>query len=199
MQPAGDDIGQLLAALEAEAEEEIARLDRRAHVEARAIVRSAEKEAEQIEREPVEAQAPALAGEVARRLAAARLEADREVGHAREAGFQDALAALRERLARLRDDPRYPDVFSALVGEALAALPAGTRLLVDPRDAELAGSVAGELTVEPALETWGGAVVASPDGRLARNTLEDRLANAEATLRIVVAHSAGALRAGVAG
>ena len=65
--------------------------------------------------------------------------------------------------------------------------PTATRLRVDLRDERLAAAVAPALAVEPVLETWGGAVVCSDDGRLARNTVEERLANAEPTLRMHVA------------
>ena len=43
--------------------------------------------------------------------------------------------------------------------------------------------VAYGLRVEPTLDTWGGVELASDDGRTVRNTLEERLANAELLLR----------------
>jgi V/A-type H+/Na+-transporting ATPase subunit E len=56
-------------------------------------------------------------------------------------------------------------------------------LRIDPRDADLAGGVAQGLRVEPTLDTWGGVELASNDGRTVRDTLEERLANAELLLR----------------
>ena len=43
--------------------------------------------------------------------------------------------------------------------------------------------LAGDLRVDPALDTWGGLELAGDDGRTIRNTLEERLANAEPLLR----------------
>ena len=69
-------------------------------------------------------------------------------------------------------------------------------MLVDPRDEDLARRTVAELgtdiAVEPALETWGGVVGDGGDGCLARNTLEERLANAEPALRLVLARIAPA-------
>ena len=61
-----------------------------------------------------------------------------------------------------------------------AGPPCPARVLrVDPRDADLAGGVAPGLRVDATLDTWGGVELASDDGRTVRNTLEERLANAE--------------------
>ena len=185
-QGAGE-IAALLAALRAEAEAELAALDVRTRQQAQAITEQAHVDAQRLEREPVLAQQPELQAEVQRRLASARLDAARTLRDARETCFEEALGALCERLAALREEDRYPAVFAALLREALATLPTATRLRVDLRDERLAAAVAPALAVEPVLETWGGAVVCSDDGRLARNTVEERLANAEPTLRMQVA------------
>ena len=73
--------------------------------------------------------------------------------------------------------------FGALLAESRAALPSARELRVDPRDADLALPLADGLGVESTLETWGGLELASDDGRTIRNTLEERLANAEPLLR----------------
>jgi V/A-type H+-transporting ATPase subunit E len=180
-------IAALLAALRAEAEAELADLDVRTRQQAQAITEQAHVDAERLEREPVLVQEPELQAEVQRRLASARLDAARTLREARETCFGEALGALRKHLAALRAEDRYPAVFAALLREALAALPTATRLRVDPRDERLAAAVAPALAIEPVLETWGGAVVCSDDGRLAHNTIEERLANAEQTLRMQAA------------
>ena len=62
-------------------------------------------------------------------------------------------------------------------------MPNACELHVDPLDAALAGTVAPDLRIEPTLDTWGGVELASDDGRTIRDTLEERLANAELLLR----------------
>ena len=70
-----------------------------------------------------------------------------------------------------------------LLAESRTALPEGRELHVDHRDAGLAASLAGDLRVVLTLATWGGVELAGDDGRTARNTLEERLANADHLLR----------------
>ena len=81
--------------------------------------------------------------------------------------------------------PRTPTrrCFAALLAESRAALPAARELRIDRRDADLARPLADGLGVELTLDTWGGLELASDDGRTLRNTLEERLANAEPLLR----------------
>ena len=73
--------------------------------------------------------------------------------------------------------------FAALLAESRAALPAARELRIDRRDRDLARPLADGLGVELTLDTWGGLELASDDGRTLRNTLEERLANAEPLLR----------------
>ena len=86
---------------------------------------------------------------------------------------------------------RYRALLRALIGECLAALPAATVLRVDARDERLAAELLGELEVEVELqvvadlETAGGVELEHDDGRAVRNTIEERLANAEPTLRLL--------------
>ena len=85
--------------------------------------------------------------------------------------------------ARCAAGAGYPRLFGALLAEARAALPGATELRVDRRDLSLATPLARGLRVDPALETWGGVELASDDGRVIRNTVEERLANADVLLR----------------
>jgi vacuolar-type H+-ATPase subunit E/Vma4 len=187
-------IGELLAALRAEADQRVAQLDAEARLKAEGVVDGARADAVRLAREPVDLQEPDLVADAARRLAAARLGAVGRVRQAREASFQDALGALSARLASLRDQPRYARIFAALLVEALGALPSGRRVLVDPRDEDLARRTARELgtdlVVEPVLTTWGGVVLDGGEGCVARNTLEERFANAEPALRLALARIA---------
>lgn len=199
-EPESTGIPALLAAIKAEADQELAQLDTQAHLQAEALVDGARADAERLEREPVDLQEPDLAREAARRLAAARLDAQNRVRQVREEAFQDALAALRARLTTVREEPGYAQMLASLVAEAVEALPSGKRLLVDPRDEDLARRTAAELDlellVEPTLQTWGGVVLDGGEGRVVRNTLEERLANAEPSLRLELARIAASASGG---
>ena len=181
---AAEHLGALLEAIRAEAEEEAARVMRQAQREALAIADQAQQDAARLEREPVEAQEPQLEAECRRRLAVARMGAADQLRRAREAAFEEALDALRAHLGRLRGQDVFAGIFAALLDEALSALPSATRVLVDPRDLVLAAARIDGRELEPAIETWGGVVITAEDGRAVRNTLEERLANADATLRL---------------
>jgi vacuolar-type H+-ATPase subunit E/Vma4 len=176
-------LDDLLRAIEADAAAERARADRETASEATAIVQRARRQASELEAElsaTPEAEARAEA-EAARALA--RLDASGAVRLAQEEAFTSLVTGIRGELAALRDTSGYPELFRALLAESRAALPAARRLRVDRRDLDLATPLADGLHVEPALETWGGVELASDDGRIVRNTVEERLANAELLLR----------------
>lgn len=126
--------------------------------------------------------------EAERRIARARLEAKNTLRAAREEAFELLLAEVRSRLAVLRGTSGYRGVLRALLREGLAALPDARLVRVDPRDeglaAELVRESRADLAVEPSFETLGGLVLESGDGRVARNTFEERLSNAEPRLRL---------------
>jgi len=188
-------LAELLAALEDDAQDEIARLERDTAAQASKLVADAELQARVLHSQPVEAAEARAAAETVVLLSGARLEALRIRRGAREVAFRAILDDLRDRLAGFRDDPRYPRVLGALVRESLAALPAATTLRVDPRDAAIATGVLRELrrddlAVEACLDTCGGVELASADARLVRNTLEERLENARPDLRLRLAAAA---------
>ena len=120
---------------------------------------------------------------------------------AQEEAFATLVNGIRAELADLRSTSEYPELFRALLAESRAALPAARRLRVDRRDFDLATPLAGGLDVDPVLDSWGGVELASDDGRIVRNTVEERLANAEPVLRRRfaqwVATATEPLRAGV--
>jgi V/A-type H+-transporting ATPase subunit E len=176
-------LGDLLRAIESDAAAERARAERETASQATAIVQRARRQAGELEAElsaTPEAEAREEA-ETARALA--RLEASGAVRAAQEEAFASLLTGIRAELAALRDTGLYPELFRALLAESRAALPAAHRLRVDRRDLDLATPLAGGLHVDPALDTWGGVELASDDGRIVRNTVEERLANAELVLR----------------
>ena len=177
-------LADLLQAIEAEADEELVRLERETATEAEELVESARSEARALSAELAAAPEPAARREAERATALARLDAAAGLREAREEAFASVLDGVRAELSTLRHSGRYPELLRALVAESRAALPAAAVLRVDPRDAELARPLAGGLRLESELETWGGVELGSDDGRIVRNTLEERLANAEPLLRL---------------
>jgi vacuolar-type H+-ATPase subunit E/Vma4 len=176
-------LADLLRAIEADAEAERARAERETAAEAAAIVERARSEAGALEAALSEAPEAKARAEAARMLALARLDAASAFRSAREDAFASLLAGIRETLIGLRSSDAYPAHFAALLAESRAALPAARELRIDRCDGDLAWPLAGGLGVKLTLDTWGGLELASDDGRTLRNTLEERLANAEPLLR----------------
>lgn len=179
----------LLAGLEVEAAEETARLEAETREEADRIVEAARAEARALGEQAARAGESELRREAEQRRALARLAAASALREAREEAFREFLAEVRARLVALRDGASYPAVLRELIGESLTALPAATTLRIDPRDetlaAKLLAGLDAGLQVVAALETAGGVELASGDGRTVRNTIEERIANAEPTLRLL--------------
>jgi vacuolar-type H+-ATPase subunit E/Vma4 len=182
-------LADLLAGLEAEAASEAALLEAETREEAARIVDAARVEARALEERAVQAGEAGLQREAEQRRALARLAAAGAMREAREAAFGEFLAGVRARLEALREGSEYPSLLRALIRESSAALPAATVLRVDPRDERLAASLVRDLDlaldVVAVLDTAGGVELASGDGRTVRNTLEERLANAEPPLRLL--------------
>jgi vacuolar-type H+-ATPase subunit E/Vma4 len=194
-------LDDLLHAIEVEADEERLLADRQKSAAATAIIDAATQEAAAVEAELTRTPEGEALAEAERERALARLLAANTVRGAREEAFAALLGRIRDELAALRGSDGYPAVFRALVGESRAALPEGRVLRVDRRDADLAASTAGDLQVDATLGTWGGVELVGDDGRTVRNTLEERLANADQLLRGRFAHwlatEAGTESAGV--
>ena len=176
-------LADLLQAIEADAAAERARADREAAAEATAIVEQARAKAAELAAELAAEPEDEARAEAERTRALARMDASAAVRSAREEAFASLLAGIRAELAALRGAESYPELFRSLLAESRAALPEAHELHVDPRDLDLAMELAGELRVHPTLDTWGGLELACDDGRTVRNTLEERVANAEPLLR----------------
>lgn len=179
----------LLQAIQADADAELATTRQAADEQAAAIVAAAASEAAALERQrEADARAEAQA-EAGRRLAGARLAAASRVRAAREDAYLRLRERLADELAALREGDDYPTLLAALIDEALVALPDATCVRVDSRDHELAAAylarVAPNVALEASLEAWGGAEAVSATGRRVVNTLERRLADAEPQLRLV--------------
>lgn len=123
------------------------------------------------------------------RLYRAREDEKAGIARVREEHLENAVAAAREELACRRGQDGYPNILKGLLQEALDTLGEdGARVHVDPRDeaivrALLEGSPRGPPVLTD-LETAGGVVVDSADGRIrVDNTFESRLARAEEVYR----------------
>lgn len=176
-------LDDLLRAIETEADADRARAAREAAAAAAKLVEDARRDADALEAELAEKGATDGRAVAARERALARLDAASTIRSAREEAFESLLSGIRAELATVRETSAYPELFRALVAESRAALPAARELRVDPRDTDLASAVAGGLRVEPALDSWGGVELVSDDGRIVRDTVEERLANGEPVLR----------------
>ena len=177
----------LLTALEADAATETERLRAETAAEASRIVESAQREARELEQQAARTDEADIAREFERRSSEARLAAAAVLRDEYEACVATLQAALRRRLGALRETDGYPAVLRALIEESLAAISSASLLRVDPRDAQLARDIVRELDVrlelKPELDTLGGVEVIASDRRTVRNTLEERLRNAEPALR----------------
>ena len=182
-------LSDLLAGLEAEAAAEEARLEAETSAEVIRIGDAAQAEARLLEEEALRGIEDQVLRETEARRAHARLAAAAAVRQARDDSFRECLENVRGRLEVIRNGSSYPTVFRALLRESLAALPTATVLRVDPRDERLAVDVLAELGVDmkvvAALQTAGGVELARGEDRAVRNTIEDRLANAEPDLRLL--------------
>ena len=157
----------LLAGLKAEAAAEEAAIEVETVAEIARIGVAAQKEATRLKEQALRVVEDELRVEAEARRARARLAA----------------------AATVREGPGYPAVLRALLRESLAALPDAAVLRVDPRDerlaAELLGELGAKLEIAATLETAGGVELTRGDERVVRNTVEERLANAEPRLRLL--------------
>jgi V/A-type H+/Na+-transporting ATPase subunit E len=182
-------LSDLLAGLKAEAAAEDARLDVETRAEVTRIVAAAEDEARVLQEQALRVVEDELRGEAETRRARARLAAAATVRHAHEEAFQEFLTQVRQRLDAVRENSGYPAVLRALLRESLEALPTAAVLRVDPRDermaADLLAELGAKLEIVGTLETAGGVELARGEDRVVRNTVEERFANAEPSLRLL--------------
>ncbi len=182
----------ILAKIRASGDAQIHEIEKNTRSRVGNILAQAQMEARQVEEDASEAASIPSVAERARILHRARLESLRIVGDVREDLVDTAIARTGERLASVRTDPSYPDVFRTLLSEALAELASGgtdeAQLVADPRDRVLLEKVLADmklnLSVSYELDCWGGLVAKSADGRVVViNTFESRLERATVFLR----------------
>lgn len=177
----------ILRTIEAETDAAIAEIEAEAEAEAVRILEdgATQSDAELARRASARDEEAELAS--ARIVNGARLASERLLRRARDELYQRAHGLMLERLGRVRQRPDYPDLMARLIAEARAILPEAAILVVDPRDVDLTRAVAENLgiplTVDPTIETLGGAELVGGDGRRVSNTLDARAHKAAAPLR----------------
>jgi V/A-type H+/Na+-transporting ATPase subunit E len=185
-------IKDILRALEEQARLEREAVLTEAHEHARLILDEADGRAELLRDEHRRAVERAATADATKCLNAARLEGHTAISSVRGEGVQRVFDAALERLSGARSDPGYERLFVALATEAFAGLQGHLVVRVAPVDAGLAASAIANAGVDAEvredLETMGGLVVESQNGRVVRrNTLEDRLERARAMYQSDVA------------
>jgi vacuolar-type H+-ATPase subunit E/Vma4 len=179
----------ILQALEAEAERQVAEIEGAAQAEIECIRAQAQAEAETVRQKHVAAIQVPLRAEQARILNQAKLEALRVVKGTREALLSSALEAAARRLAALPTMETYASLLQRLLQEAADTLgiDSGLHLHVHSCDVELMGHIVQRMGLSAAVEgdleneasSWacpGGLVATNSDERVRLvNTLDARL------------------------
>lgn len=180
----------ILAAIRSETEAEIGRIEAAAAEDVSSIQNDAERRASAAYEQARSSRDGAAARDTDRIVNHARLDAEREIQTAAERVYREVLERVTAHIAHVRTDDGYRDVFAQLADECRAVLPGGSRLRVDGRDAELAAEVLvdADIAIDPSLETSGGMILVTADGRHVDNTLETRLLRADPYARQLTAN-----------
>lgn len=184
----------ILAAIRSGGDAQFREIESGARTQIYEIMAIARMEAEDIEEKACNDAVAPSAKERARIIHRARLESMHIVGETCEGLINTTLERTRGVLAGLRTDRAYPDVLCRLLEEALQELRSSLgdegliHLEADPRDADLLQSMLRqmglELDVSFTLDSWGGLIAKSEDGRVVvANILETRLERALPYLR----------------
>jgi vacuolar-type H+-ATPase subunit E/Vma4 len=190
----------ILKSIETSGEVELAQLQQETEMRMQQILAEAEQKVALRHEMTRQMVVTPVAGERARRLHQARLEALQIVAAARDRLVTSALEQTRHCLMELRREPIYTYVLQGLIEEAVRGLgdeelnsatviPAIPPWLeIDARDEALVRGILIDLdldlAIKPRLNSWGGVSVHSGDGRIiVTNTLESRLERAMPYLR----------------
>ncbi|MGD2155773.1 MAG: V-type ATP synthase subunit E [Anaerolineales bacterium] len=184
----------ILEAIRSSGKDQLHKIEERAFYQTREILANARLDAEQLEDETYTAAVAPAIKERSRLLHHARLEALQIIGNVREKLVDAALERAQGYLTDARAKSSYPSILLNLVQEALTELEGSlqesgsVQLEADSRDREILENLLDEaglaLRVNYTLNTWGGVVAKSQDGRVVViNTLEARLERATPYLR----------------
>jgi V/A-type H+-transporting ATPase subunit E len=182
----------LLRSVEESAQEKEQEIKRKAGQLAEKICTEAAKEADAIRVRAVREAERSAAIERNRQLFLARGEIRQRALNSREEIFAAAFDAAERQLSQLRESSAYPEVFARLTHEATGAMQGEVfQVHIDPRDRDLCAKTlatpGSRYEVLTDIESAGGLVISSPDGRVViANTIESRLARAREKKRFEV-------------
>ena len=194
-------LADLLAALAAEADEAITRVETEAAEQIELLRRTTSEEARLREHEASVALDDDAARHQAKIVNRARLTVERRMSAAAEDIYQGLAADVERRLVQIRSQDDYPALFRRLFEECRSVLPDGRVVRVDPADEALCHRVLvavgrEEFVVDAGLESAGGLELSTTDGRrTVRNTFESRTWRADRALRSIAAATVPPLRA----
>lgn len=179
---------EILKDMEREASLRVEEILSTAEAEGRSVIARAEEEAKKVREGHLASARKRLLRERERQVSAARLEAQRELAAAREDWLDQAWAAARERLQRLRCEPRYARHLERLTREAVSELGSPIRIEIDPKDEKVMGEIVCALGIEmemgSSLSAIGGLRASTTDGCIhIVSTVEARLERARGELR----------------
>lgn len=181
---------ELITALEADAEAELARRRAATGEEVARIHAAADAQASALLRRAVDEGRAAADTRAEREVLAARARSAEVLRQVREAELDAVLAQVHGELDGAREHPGYPSALEAMLREAMAVLPHAAHVHVGPRDGglvrDLLARAENPAQVIEDLRCAGGLVVAAP-GRRVDNTVESRLAAAWPRLRSALA------------
>jgi vacuolar-type H+-ATPase subunit E/Vma4 len=176
----------ILQAIAISGEADVAEIEARTCAEVKEILANAHQEAVRVKAKAFNKAVAPAAHERSRILHQAKLEALKATGGLRETLVDAALEGARNYLASFRAEADYREVLFRLTQEALAATRVSSGenmticLEIDPRDRAMLEDILDEMKLNvlvlEVLESWGGLVTRSEDGRVVViNTLEARL------------------------
>lgn len=177
-------LADILAAMDAEAESELRRIETAAAIKVAEIAADTQLKIAELCNSHSNDGRARLLKERARRINQARLEQIRTVSEAGERLFHKALARARARLAGLRAQADYHSILCALATEALSQIDGTAIIHADASDEAIMRAHFGDRQLVFDLHTWGGVEVRTTDERIiVLNTLEARLEQAAVRLR----------------
>ncbi|MCL2324527.1 MAG: V-type proton ATPase subunit E [Actinomycetia bacterium] len=169
-------IEEILAALDTQAHSGIDQVTRDAQAERDKIVEGLEQEAA-VKADAYVAKAIAEANRAAASDYNVAIAATRRAkADVRREVFEEVFDRAAEKIAAVRSSKEYPSILSRLIAEASEGMGEGYVLHIDPRDEKLIGRLCPDTDYQADIETLGGVVVTSADGRIrGSSTFEDRL------------------------
>lgn len=187
-------VDSLLDAIRTEGESRVHTIEVETRIRVEDTIAKAQADAQRLQDEARASMIASANRERARRLQSARLDAVKIKGEVYEELITDMLQNVRQYLSQVRATNAYSSILRQLVQEALQELDKSLRgnetvlLEADPRDRQALGEILQELDrdlyVNDTLNTLGGVIASSEDGRVTvLNTLESRLARAIPHLR----------------